>query len=90
MSKSPKKETQDTVKIYKADESLQCEPNTGLSLEDMAKQLSSIKILSQERKHDGKIRITLCGAPTGYVNIYEIKQDDLAKANDLGFKILKN
>ncbi len=77
----------ETVKVYKPDGTLQCEPPAkGKSLEDMAKDLGPLKIFSQEKAHDGKMRIQMCGTPTGQCNVYEIAVEDLAKAQTVGFK----
>ena len=82
------KKSETTVKVYKADGSLQCQPDSGLSLKEMAKQLNNITAISHERKHDGKMRMTLCGTPTGYMNVYEINESQLEKALEYGFKKL--
>ncbi len=74
------------VKIYKADGTLQCNQGEKISLEKMAKELGVIHIFSSENKHDGLMRIQLCGKPTGNNNVYEIESVDLEKALALGFK----
>lgn len=78
------------IKVYKADGSVQCEPGTGTKPEEMQKQLGDIKVYSAENKHDGLIRIQVCGAPTGNCNVFEINESDFAKAEKLGFKKWKN
>ena len=78
------------IKVYKADGSIQCEQGTGTKADEMAKQLGDIKVLSMENKHDGLIRIQVCGQPTGHCNVYEISESDFAKAEKLGFKKWKN
>ncbi len=77
----------ETVRVFKSDGSLQCEPKTGKALEEMAKELGPLKIFSQEKLHDGKMRIQMCGTPTGQSNVYEIAKEDLAKAEVVGFKV---
>ncbi len=74
------------VKIFKADGTLQCNQGEKIGLETMAKELGSIQIFSSENKHDGLMRIQLCGKPTGNNNVYEINSTDLEKALALGFK----
>ncbi len=74
------------VFIYKYDNSKQCEKETGIDIGDMAKELKGMKIFSMFNKNDGQHRIQVCGALTGYANIYEIHAKDLAKAEGLGFK----
>ena len=68
------------IKVYKADGSVQCEPGTGTKPEEMQKQLGDIKVYSAENKHDGLIRIQVCGTPTGNCNVFEINESDFAKA----------
>ncbi len=74
------------VKVYKPDGTLQCNQGEKISLDTMAKELGDIQIFSKENKHDGLMRIQLCGKPTGNNNIYEILESDLEKATSLGFK----
>ena len=74
------------VKIYKPDGSLQCNQGKKISLDDMAKELNTIKVYTKENVHDGLMRIQLCGKPTGYCNVFEIDSENLEQANKLGFK----
>lgn len=79
-----------SLRVAKADGSLQCGMRVGMSLKDMAKeQLGGVKILSSEKKSDGLMRIQSCGAATGMVNIYEIRHQDLRKAQKSGFTVFK-
>lgn len=78
------------LKVYKPDGSVQCEPGTGTSAAEMAKQLGDIKVYSSENKHDGLIRIQVCGQATGNCNVFEINEADAAKASILGFKKWKS
>lgn len=75
-----------TVKIFKYDGSRQCGQGTPQKIDEMAKSLKGIQILSQENKNDGMMRIQMCGAPTGNANIYEIYQKDMKKAFKKGFR----
>ncbi len=77
----------ETVFVFKADGSLQCQPDTGKSPEKMAQDLGPMKIHSQKSVHDGKMRVQLCGTPTGQINVYEINSEDLQKAQAVGFKV---
>jgi hypothetical protein len=52
----------------------------------MQKDLGGIQVFSSENKHDGMMRIQVCGAPTGYANVYEIDEKDLEAALKAGFK----
>lgn len=78
------------IKVYKPDGSIQCEQGTGVKPEEMQKQLGDIKVYSADNKHDGLIRIQVCGHPTGNCNVFEINEADFAKAEKLGFKKWKN
>ena len=52
----------------------------------MATELSEIKIYSIEKMSDGQSRVQVCGALTGYANVYKIKAENLPLAEALGFK----
>ena len=83
---SQKKDLTSRVFIYKADGTLQCGQGQKISEETMKKELGDIEVFSTANKHDGMMRIQVCGAPTGHSNVYEIDQKDLEKALKLGFK----
>jgi hypothetical protein len=74
------------VKVYKADGTLQCNQGDKISIDTMAKELTGITIYSKENKHDGLMRIQLCGKPTGNNHVFEIDETNLEKALSLGFK----
>jgi len=76
----------DHVRVYKADGSLQCAMGKPISVVEMQKQLGEIQVFSATNKHDGMMRVQVCGAPTGNCNVYEIDRKDLQKALSLGFK----
>jgi hypothetical protein len=73
-------DTNKRVFVYREDGSKQCDAQSGESLESMGAKLGDIKIYSKEKKNDGKMHMTMCGAPTGKVNVYEIDEKDLPKA----------
>ncbi len=77
------------VYVYKPDGSKQCSGVKGASVESMATELSSVQIYSEENRFDGNVHAQVCGFPTGRINVYEIGVSDLAKAQNLGFQILK-
>ena len=80
-----------SLKVAKSDGSQQCGMRVGISLEDMAsKDLAGVKIISSEKKNDGLMRIQSCGAETGMLNTYEIRHQDLRKAQKAGFTVLKS
>lgn len=80
-----KRLSEKTVMIFKPDGSKQCQKNTGVGLKEMAKQLGSIKVKSQAKKRDGKMRAAVCGADTGQINVYEIAEKDFPLAKNVGF-----
>ncbi|MGZ3725106.1 MAG: hypothetical protein ACXVBD_04875 [Pseudobdellovibrio sp.] len=83
---SQKKDLSQRVFVYKLDGSLQCEQGKKIALDTMKKDLGDIEVFSSDNKHDGMMRIQVCGSPTGMSNVYEIDQKDLDKALKLGFK----
>jgi hypothetical protein len=83
---SSNKDLTQRVFVYKPDGSQQCGMGEKMNLIDMKKQLGKIEVFSQESKHDGMMRIQVCGQPTGQCNVYEIAQKDLEQAIKLGFK----
>ena len=72
--------------FYKQDGSQQCGTGKKLDSSVMQKDLGSIEVFSAENKHDGMMRIQMCGHPTGNCNVFEIPPADLDKALKLGFK----
>ena len=83
---STKKDLTQRVFVYKPDGSQQCGMGEKTDLDSMRKELDKIQVYSAENKHDGMMRIQVCGAPTGYSNVYEINASDLEAAIKLGFK----
>lgn len=81
-----KKDLTQRTFVYKADGSLQCGQGEKIDLASMRKELGSIEVYSSENKHDGMMRIQVCGAPTGYSHVFEINKTDLEAALKLGFK----
>jgi hypothetical protein len=78
-----------SVKVFKPDGSLQCNQGQSISIKEMQADLKDIKVISSEKKHDGLMRIQVCGQPTGMSNVFEIPDLDLDKAKERGFKIWK-
>ena len=81
-----KKDLTQRVFVYKSDGSLQCGQGEKIDINSMKKDLGPIEVFSAENKHDGMMRIQVCGAPTGYNNVFEINKSDLEAAIKLGFK----
>ncbi|PIT98919.1 MAG: hypothetical protein COT74_11765 [Bdellovibrionales bacterium CG10_big_fil_rev_8_21_14_0_10_45_34] len=75
-----------TIFIYKYDGSLQCGEGKPVSPQKMVKDLEGVEVKSMTSKHDGLMRLQVCGAPTGQANVYEIKPEDLEKAEKRGFR----
>lgn len=75
-----------TIFVAKYDGSLQC-MGGGVAVDEMAKELTSVKIgvLSDKNIQDGMRHMTLCGATTGRLNVYEIAPTDYPSAKLLGF-----
>ncbi|MEK6627982.1 MAG: hypothetical protein AABY53_05100 [Bdellovibrionota bacterium] len=83
---SDKKDLTKRVFVYKPDGSKQCESSGKIDLATMKKQLGKIEVFSSENKHDGMMRTQVCGAPTGFNNVFEINTSDMDAAVKLGFK----
>lgn len=83
---SANKDMTQRVFVYKPDGSQQCGMGEKIDLNDMKKELGKLQVFSQESKHDGMMRIQVCGQPTGQCNVYEIALKDLDQALKLGFK----
>ena len=83
---SAKKDLTQRVFVYKADGSQQCGMGEKIDPNTMKKDLGKIEVFSVQNKHDGMMRIQVCGAPTGNSNVFEINQSDFETAIKLGFK----
>ncbi len=77
------------VSIFKYDGSKQCEKDSGTSLETMQRrELKGIKVIKSSKQPDGNMHASVCGGGTGMMNVYEISEKDLNKAEKRGFKKL--
>ena len=85
-SMTTKKDLTNRIRVYKADGSQQCGTSKKIDLNTMQKELETIQVFSAENKHDGLMRIQMCGHPTGNCNVYEILTADLDTALKLGYK----
>lgn len=67
-----------TVWVYKLDGTLQCDQGLEISLEEMQKQLESIgaRVLQAKKQMSCNLFASVCGAPTGMANTYEISTED--------------
>ena len=77
------------VWVSKNNGSIQCEKDSGTSLEEMEKKLQTARIAIHEKKkaYDSKMRAQVCGIETGQQNAFLIQKNDLRKAQKLGFAI---
>lgn len=78
---------QPKVWVFKYDGSIQCSGTKGVSIEEMAKQLGSVRVFASDQRTDGLLRAQVCGAGTGMANRYQIPKADLPKAQKTGFKL---
>ncbi len=79
-----------TLLVFKPDGTIQCDKSQGVALGSMEQKLKSadIKVFSSRKGYDGREKISVCGDPTGQINVYEIASSDLSEALRLGFKQL--
>ncbi|MBL7542380.1 MAG: hypothetical protein JNL11_01120 [Bdellovibrionaceae bacterium] len=75
----------DRVRVFKPNGSLQCGQGKSIDVATMSKDLKDIHIYKSSVENDGKIRIQMCGVPTGNVNVYEIDKTSLESALSFGF-----
>lgn len=80
-------ENAEPIKVFKYEGSKQCEPGSGVSLETMQQALAKagVNVICAHRGHDGRMRIQMCGADTGKMNLFVIPGDQLQQAKALGF-----
>ena len=76
----------DRVLVYKYDGGAQCGQGRARTVDQMAKDLKDIPILSSQKRSDGLMHIEVCGQPAGTANVYEISAKYLSKAEARGFK----
>lgn len=79
-------ESKSTVKVFQSDAAIQCE-SEGISTEDMQKVLAAgnIKVHCAQKGNNGMMQTTMCGSPTGSINVYTIPESQLEQAQMLGF-----
>lgn len=77
--------------VFKSDGTVQCGVGGELTLADMRTELDAadVTVLSQRKDTDGLIRIQMCGAETGNVNVFVILAEDLKAARALGFAVFE-
>lgn len=83
--------TQDLIKVYKSDGSLQC-GQPGIHLETMMTELTDagLDVRCAHQSSDGFIYSSACGSNTGRINVYQIDGSTLTDAQSLGFEPVSN
>lgn len=78
-----------TTAVYKYVGSVQCQKSE-TSITAMENQLinAGIRLFSSACGNDGKMRITMCGAPDGQIYIFNIPTSQTDVAHTLGFSPL--
>ncbi len=79
-----------SVEVFKYDGGRQCTDVGEISVPTMRSELESAKIavIAARKDGDGWTHYPLCGGMTGQVNVYEIPQEALERALNLGFRVL--
>lgn len=75
---NPADEVNRRVWVYKYDNSKQCEPESGITLETMLEDFKGIKVWETLKKNDGQARVQFCGAYTGNAILFLVDKKDLA------------
>ena len=76
------------VLVAKQDGSMTCQKadqNTSKTVEAMKADLKDIKVYDMAKQSDGLMHTQDCNRKTGNYNVYEIAEEDAAKALKLGF-----
>lgn len=81
-----------TTLVFKNKQSVQCQPDSGISLQDMATELADagVAVHCSAVGYDGNMYPSMCGAADGKINVYKINIDDVSAAEDLGFSLLES
>ncbi|MCB0348667.1 MAG: hypothetical protein KDD37_07515 [Bdellovibrionales bacterium] len=82
----------ETVRVYKADGTRQCEGNRPTPITELKEQLESngIRVLKVEHTSDGVMHTQSCGSETGRVYVFDIQKLNLPKALKFGYKNFGN
>ncbi len=78
------------VWIYRSDGSKSCGVRKGVTLTSATNELSGkgVRIFNKRKKHDGIMRMMVCGADTGMQNELHIDGQSLPIAATLGYRLL--
>jgi hypothetical protein len=84
----------DLVTMERPDGTKQCEPKPDerALLSGARKELrrAGVRVVDMRRVQDGKMRMQMCGSPTGFMIRIRIAASDREKAGALGFAPLAN
>ena len=74
-------------KVFHYSGAVQCQPTSGISLAEMQMQLTNagIDVVCAQTGADGMNYPAVCGGQTGEINIYQIREENLEDAINLGF-----
>ena len=74
-------------KVFKSSGALQCQPDSGTSVEDTQTELvnAGIDVICAQVGGDGIFRPAVCDTETGIINVFEIRTVNLSDAEALGF-----
>ena len=77
------------VEIFQYKGSLQCEINSGVPYWEMEQELFAvgIEVLASAEADDGLAHIQVCGSSDGVINVFSIRENQLAAAQALGFRL---
>ena len=83
-------QNQERIWVGKNDTATSCNINSGISLDEMSRDLGrgAIKVFEKKKVPDSQPRIAMCGVDKGTVNGFLILKKDLPKAEALGFKAI--
>lgn len=81
----------DSFQVYKQTGSTQCEDD-GLTIAELTEQLNQaqVRVLETACGADGRMRMTVCGAPDGSIVVFEIPEAERARAAQAGFEPLNS
>jgi len=80
-------QSQEQTKVFKYDGSLQCEHGE-TPIDDMRLDLAKagIDVICTQKGYDGYMHASVCGGPTGNINVFVIYSSNVPDAEKLGFK----
>ncbi len=76
--------------VFKSEGSKQCDSKSGIKIEKVAESLNGIHVFSSDTRSDGNMHMTLCGAATGRIHVFEIREAEKSAALSAGFKELSS